>query len=934
MKILIKYTIAFCLSFGTFCAYNPIYAQEETNLEDRSEYIDGIIELFKNNKWEEGKRVIDEGLNEYSNDSDLRMLNGKYYHYKGQNDKARFELVKSLQIDPKNVDAKQILVNVELETKRYSSAICYVNELLEVNPYWKGLWRKKIQLYRLQNNHVEADRLQERVNQIYPKDEEIRKDYLYSLELEARKKRKEGDINGAIKVRKKLLQENPDQVENYTIISDNYIKSGDLYTALGYIDRGLSRFPNNKDLIDKKSGILAEQNRYTELLPFLKSKGKTQQYDYYLLEAARYSKNQEAQILYGKVFEDNPGNDEAFENLYNYLIAANQYNEALRIIKIHRQSTGNSKNLLMREIMTYELIGNDTRSAALTKRLYESYPNDYDVQSAYALIMLEEAKDKMSQQLYAEAIKDWYIVLDKSNDSELEYQARKSIFNSYYQMNQYTEALNVLNELIAERPEDNDLFLKRADLYYNQKKYDQAILAYNKLLEKAKGKERQKYLYGYSALNTKVVQDLVSQYHYDQALRITESWIENDTTQEFAYRYAINLSYQTNNPDKAKFYAEEGNKKFPNNLFFKIKLAEISAKNPENYSVVYYNLSNELNEHPYDRDLINAHAQATEDYGHQLIRGNKSPEAIRILKEAVRRSPENIVLKHTLGQAYEKIKNYDSAYYYQSFYVPSAMEMHEFKQYMNYLYNRTLDNEIGVHHIRSRPGDIDVINPISGIHYTRYKDKNTYTGRVNYAGRPPGKGYQLMGIWNREWNSKTRTTIDAAIANQFFPRISINGLLSRDIQKFKEFSAEIGLGYRYLDTTGSSANLDDRAMYNLLLGAKKVIDEFSLYAKYNSFILDYNYLFNFSLSARYSIWSPKHYLTAVTGFGSSPAIQLLDYQIYDGISSINTMVGGGFSYMFTKNITFSLLGTWHNYRTDDGTFRNHHNLFLNVNVAF
>ena len=98
--------------------------------------------LFKQERWEEAKQVVDIGLRETPYDSDLLMLNGKYYHYKRNNDKARYNLIKSLQYDPNNVDAKQILTNVEIEDKHYSAAICYINELLEVNPYWKGLWRK------------------------------------------------------------------------------------------------------------------------------------------------------------------------------------------------------------------------------------------------------------------------------------------------------------------------------------------------------------------------------------------------------------------------------------------------------------------------------------------------------------------------------------------------------------------------------------------------------------------------------------------------------------------------------------------------------------------------------------------------------------------------------------------------------------------------
>ena len=46
--------------------------------------------LFKQNRLEEGKQVVDLGLQESPYDADLLMLNGKYYHEKKNNDKAKY----------------------------------------------------------------------------------------------------------------------------------------------------------------------------------------------------------------------------------------------------------------------------------------------------------------------------------------------------------------------------------------------------------------------------------------------------------------------------------------------------------------------------------------------------------------------------------------------------------------------------------------------------------------------------------------------------------------------------------------------------------------------------------------------------------------------------------------------------------------------------
>lgn len=164
------------LALSASIYFTPVaYGQRASTTIDRNEKAYEINELYKQGKWDTGKKIADAILEKNPEDSDMRMLVGKYYIHRKDYSRARYELVKSLKSAPANVESKHMLVAVETETGRYSSAICYVNELLEVNPYWKGLWRKKIELYRHLGNHVEADRLLKRISQIYPEDSQLKK---------------------------------------------------------------------------------------------------------------------------------------------------------------------------------------------------------------------------------------------------------------------------------------------------------------------------------------------------------------------------------------------------------------------------------------------------------------------------------------------------------------------------------------------------------------------------------------------------------------------------------------------------------------------------------------------------------------------------------------------------------------------------------------
>ena len=134
----------------SFCTSVPMMAQVKRNsitdlIEKNPGYYEETVRShFKQGQWAAGKKLLDEGMKEYSYVSALNELMGQYYYHFKQYDKARYYLINSLKDDNSNHQSRELLVKVEEETKNYSSAIVYVNELLEVSPYSEPLWRKKI----------------------------------------------------------------------------------------------------------------------------------------------------------------------------------------------------------------------------------------------------------------------------------------------------------------------------------------------------------------------------------------------------------------------------------------------------------------------------------------------------------------------------------------------------------------------------------------------------------------------------------------------------------------------------------------------------------------------------------------------------------------------------------------------------------------------
>ena len=196
------------------------------------EYAEKVRDYFSEEQWEEGKRLLDEGLAKYDLASNLQYLMGKYWFHGQDYDKSRYYLLKAVDLNYDNVEAQQLLVDVEDITQNYSSAICFVNELLEVNPYWRGLWRRKIDLYRKQGNHVEADRLLKRINQIYPQDTVLHRDLVYSMELNYQRQKRAGDRKTAILTLEELLKSVPDNEQYYLDIINLHLQEGEQEQAL------------------------------------------------------------------------------------------------------------------------------------------------------------------------------------------------------------------------------------------------------------------------------------------------------------------------------------------------------------------------------------------------------------------------------------------------------------------------------------------------------------------------------------------------------------------------------------------------------------------------------------------------------------------------------------------------------------------------------
>ena len=96
--------------------------------------------------------------------------------------------------------------------------------------------------------------------------------------------------------------------------------------------------------------------------------------------------------------------------------------------------------------------------------------------------------------------------------------------------------------------------------------------------------------------------------------------------------------------------------------------------------------------------------------------------------------------------------------------------------------------------MQGRYGEADVITAVGTLSYTHRRKKNAYTGRLNYAGRdggsgddledqvPGGQGIQLQAEWEHNFSPSWTTTLSAAWASKYFPKLMADLKVSHEFK--------------------------------------------------------------------------------------------------------------------------------------------------------
>lgn len=952
----------------------PLWGDKE-EIHTPDYYEQAVRRDFRNGEWERGKGVLDKAMDIYPDLSPLNELAGRYWYHHKRYDESRFYLIRALRADPENVVAREYLVEVEDRTRNYSTAISLVNELLEGQPYDRWLWTRKIDLYRKQDNVVEADRLLERLYHIYPNDSTIRKRYVGRLEDNYQNLGRQ-DRGAAIERLQQLIKINPWNEGYYYDLTNLQLQMGDENAALSAVSQGLARFPRSSRLAGKKIGILAQQGRYNEAMELAKASGGAG-YDALLMEAARAANQQDPYTLYGRAYERSHS-DEALTYLLNTSITRGYDQDALFYIAEAKKRHGPTLELSMKEYEVYKRMGNDSAADGIIARLYEQYPDNYDVADEVASRRMARALPMMVDGLHDEAIPLLRGALAAAREPEVREAAISRLYVCYLAGQKWAEADSTLDLLHRDFPARTDYVGKKADLYARQGRWPEALEFLRDIIARAPADEPvTQYVDAYEEIAVPAIKDMQARGALPAAHQEARRLLDMSPRSRDALALNIGLADRLSLIEEYDSIVARACAAYPDDVAFMVKRAATYNRNNEPERSIDM-LRPQLDVLPGDTSLVGAFSASSEQLAFGEMDRHEPQRAIAPLDTALRFDRDNISLLYAKGLAYEKMKLYDSAYVYQKHYRPSLMEVDEFKQHLRGLRSHGYRNVISLEYLQGRYGAEDIITSVGTASFTRIGRRDTWTATVNYAGRdggftpadqvPGGQGVQLGGEWNRTFSPLWSGQAAAAWGSKYFPSLSLSLGATRTLPHDWELTGR--LGFRLIDTYKKDFRWDEsvfneetnhygswlfdrwdksaKSLFMLTGAAAKTMDRFRASLRVDGMLFNSKPYVNSVAEGKYfPLDDGETSLHVMAGIGTAPEASLIDNAMPTSFSHVNTMVGLGGRYLLAPELAVGVMGTWHTFYsqlngrrgtlaqpldTITTTYKNLFNIYLFVNI--
>ena len=880
-----------CILSLTVCFLLGFQPEAAAKIHTPDHYENAIRQAFREGRWEAGKYMLDEARPYYGSLSPFLELDGWYFYHIKDYKNARRYLHNALLEDDSNTHARELIVGVEYDTKNYASAICYINELLETNPYSKGWWKKKIEIYRLQHNYVEADKLLLRLQEIYPDDSLIRNESAYRFEIKAQEQKKQGDIDGELASNQELLKLNPNNADYYIRLSNLLLQTGKTDEAMRLSGEGAAR-TGNFTLIKKHADILCSQGKHGEAVAFLREQPRSAMIDRLIVQVqedqASYANANDPYTAYGRVYERSHSS-EAFNYLVNTSISRGYYNDALYYINDYKKRNPFNASVAYKEYVVYKALGEDNKAADALYKAYKSNPQNAGYREDLSELYYKIGNEAMEKGYYSEAVDPFEFTANESSEEDLRTSAASKLSVCYTMLKKYDEAIEALSE------KDPKYIQKKAGILALKGQYKEAL----DILENAGEGE------AYAEMAIPYIKSQMEMRGYDEAAKTVEKALAYSNAKEL-YMYGITSAAETGR-DK-NIYIEKG-----------------------------------LELYPTEEVFINHYAGLCSERALALRKEKQYDAAMKTVNDGLSYKPHDMELLYVKGLLYENQRQYDSAVVYLKQYKPSEDEKFAHNKKIQGYIQKRFKNSLTLEYMQGRPGNRDIITANAFVTYERkFTERGTGEFVFNYAGRddmtstedrleqqvPGGVGIQAGAGWTQQFDGGWTAGGRALVATKYFPVLNTKIFVSKDLPR--EWNVEGHLSYRIVDAYDRqiSQNIDDNGeiyytfsgwknskmnMFTLGGSGLKMFDngiDFSFGG--DAVLLSKSIYYNaFAKGAYHPVKGSRTSVYATAGAGTAPEVQLIDTSMPASFEKINTFVGAGGVYTLNPNVDFGLNGTWY-----------------------
>lgn len=905
-------------------------------------YTAHIKERFEARDWTSVKQLLDEALALYPEDSELNRWAGSYFLQQEEPENARYFLIKATQLDDENAQAKWQLVTLEESRGNLSSAICYVNELLELKPYDQALWKRKIGLYRKKGEHEEADRLLKRLRSIYPNDTTLARDYVNRLEENYLRQRKNGQQETAIRSLEELIQYRK-RPEYYADLSKLLLQSGRSEEALSVLSAGIEAYPDNYMLVKKKADILTEKGNGVDAYNLVRgSKSGNDSLrileNQVLLESARRENWKDPYLLYGRIYAAQKSS-EALDYLVRTSFSRGYYEDALFYLSEAEKRQGSTPDILYKKYRVYKNLGESRAALRMLEQLVETDGNNGDYTAELAFVRMQEADELMTREQYDEAI----AILERLGSLNYDAESKRATYNKlidcYLKAGEYGRALRSVDSLRLVTG-DASLYAGPRAVALDQTGHTEEALA--ELERQTPDMDL------YEEISTRHIKRLLEAGAIRSAHDASKRWLRVNPHSQAALRYAIQTSGTLKLYDEEADFIQEGRSRYPDELFFVLKETSVCYRNQE-YDKGMSLVSPLLDSLSGNMELKKAYMAHSEGRVEQLLKEQQTEEALSILGSVLQMDSVSPSMAYTAGIAYEQAGDYRTAYDWYARYNPPVNQLPEYRRKLMAVQRKLYKNRIMTELLAgwySNGGDANLVHSVS---YSRLEKKNVFTAVVDFTIRKneetdtknsrlsEGSGLQFKGSWGHVFNSKWSTLLGFSVANRYFPTWSGQAGLFYYFPNDVELGATLGYKHNYNAGKYLSALTDNRSthMYSLKLTGTLYRDTWRLTGNCDSYLLNKKAYFNINSQVRfYPLNDGETHLLATLGAGTAPEADFIDKMMPGSFDNLNVTFGIGGVYLLSKNISLGLMASYYRFYTQQlneanppQTITNHKNLY-------